>query len=156
MKHLTSEKTIDTKPNRSIKQFASNYGVHIKAYPADNGRFADNTFRASCEQQQHALTFCGLNAHFQNGIAERAIRDITEAARTMLLHAIARWPGHMHCAVHLHNTVPVLLDGTSRLERFSGVNVGSRMKDNHTFGCPVFALQNDLAVQVGSKGTIKS
>jgi hypothetical protein len=47
--------------------------------------------------------------------------------------------------VQLHNSVPVLNDGTSRLERFSGVNVGSRMKENHTFGCPVFALQNDLA-----------
>jgi hypothetical protein len=43
-------------------------------------------------------------------------------------------------AVHIYNTSPVLPDGTSRLEKFSGTTVGFRMKDNHTFGCPVFAL----------------
>ena len=48
-------------------------------------------------------------------------------------------------AVYIYNTAPVLIDGKSRIELFSGVNVGFRMKDNHVFGCPVFALQNDLA-----------
>jgi hypothetical protein len=48
-------------------------------------------------------------------------------------------------AVHVHNTAPVLPNGTSRFERFSSINVGFRMKDNHAFGCPVFALKNDLA-----------
>jgi hypothetical protein len=47
--------------------------------------------------------------------------------------------------VHVNNTASVLLDGTLHLEQFSGINVGFRMKDNHAFGCPVFALQNDLA-----------
>ncbi len=100
------------------------------------------------------ITYCGVNAHFQNGIAERAIRDITDSARTMLLHAKARWPSAVHLclwpyalryAVYIHNTVPVLLNGRSRIELFSGVNVGFRMKDNHAFGCPVFAMQNSLA-----------
>jgi hypothetical protein len=48
-------------------------------------------------------------------------------------------------AVYIYNTAPVLLDGKSRIELFSGVNVGFCMKDNHVFGCPMFALQNDLA-----------
>ena len=48
----------------------------------------------------------------------------------------------------IHNTVPVLLDGRSRLELFSGANVGFRMKDNHAFACPVFALQNTLAAGI--------
>jgi hypothetical protein len=39
----------------------------------------------------------------------------------------------------------MLDNGTLRLERFSGTSVGYRMKDHHIFGCPVFALQNDLA-----------
>ena len=72
----------------------------------------------------------------------------------MLLHAKARWPSAVHLclwpyavrmAVYIYNTAPVLLDGKSRIELFSGVNVGFRMKDNHVFGCPVFALQNNLA-----------
>ncbi len=44
-----------------------------------------------------------------------------------------------------HNSQPVLEDGTLRLEIFSSICVGSNMKLVHTFGCPVFALQNALA-----------
>jgi hypothetical protein len=39
----------------------------------------------------------------------------------------------------------VLEDGTSRLEIFSSIWVGSNIKHAHTFACPVFALQNTLA-----------
>eukprot|EP00804_Cyclotella_cryptica_P005599 CCRYP_003078-RA/>CCRYP_003078-RA protein AED:0.11 eAED:0.06 QI:0/-1/0/1/-1/0/1/0/102 len=101
---------------------APQIGVRIKQYHADNGRFADKAFKQHCSHQKQAITYCGVNAHFQNGIAERAIRDITEATRTMLLHAKARWPSAVHLslwpyavrmAVHIRNTVPVLLDGRS-------------------------------------------
>ena len=51
----------------------------------------------------------------------------------------------MRCALHIYNTAPVLQDGTSREEKFSGVQVGFNMRDNHTFGCPVYALSNVLA-----------
>ena len=85
---------------------------------------------------------------------QRAIRDITEGGRKQLLHAMARWPEAvdlalwpyaLRYAVHLYNTVPVLEDGISRLELFAGTQVGKRMRDHHTFACPVFALQNSLA-----------
>jgi hypothetical protein len=36
-------------------------------------------------------------------------------------------------------------DGTSRLELVSSIQVGSNLRHVHTFGCPVFALQNVLA-----------
>ena len=39
----------------------------------------------------------------------------------------------------------MLEDCTSSLELFSSIRVGSNMKHVHTFGCPVFALQNALA-----------
>ena len=45
----------------------------------------------------------------------------------------------------LHNSLPVLEDGTSRLELFSSICVGCNMKHMHTFACPVFALDNALA-----------
>jgi hypothetical protein len=57
----------------------------------------------------------------------------------------ALWPYALHNAVLLHNSLPVLEDGTSRLELFSSIRVGCNMKHVHTFGCPVFALQNALA-----------
>ncbi len=92
--------------------------------------------------------------HFQNGIAEQAIHDLFESVHKQLLHVRARWPKavcfalwpYAICnAAHLHNSLPVLEDGTSRLELFSSIRVGSNMKHVHTFGCPVFALQNALA-----------
>jgi hypothetical protein len=41
--------------------------------------------------------------------------------------------------------LPILEDGTSRLELFSSIRLGVKMRHMHTFGCPVFALQNELA-----------
>jgi hypothetical protein len=58
---------------------------------------------------------------------------------------VALWPYALHSAALLHNTLPVLEDGTSRLELFSSIQVGANMKHVHTFACPVFALQNALA-----------
>ncbi len=51
----------------------------------------------------------------------------------------------MQNAAYLYNNLPVLKDGTFRLELFSSIQVGSNLKHVHTFGCPVFALQNALA-----------
>ena len=46
---------------------------------------------------------------------------------------------------YLNNVLPTGEEGESKLELFSGIRVGSNMKNLHTFGCPVFALQNALA-----------
>jgi hypothetical protein len=43
-------------------------------------------------------------------------------------------------------SLPVLEGGSSRLELFSSIRVGASMKHLHTFGCPVFALHNALAL----------
>jgi hypothetical protein len=139
----------------AFESFATKNGVKIQHYHCDNGRFSDNAFKQACHKQRQQLIFCGVNAHFQNGIAEQAIRDLLESSvRKQLLHACACWPQAVHFALWpyalhnaalLHNSLPVLEDGTSRLELFSSIRVGSNMKHVHTFGCPVFALQNALA-----------
>ena len=152
MHSLSSEEMMAAK--RAFEIFANQHGVRILHYHADNGRFADNAFKSACKQANQQLTFCGVNAHFQNGIAERSIRDLTENARKQLLHARQRWPDAVHLSLWpyalrsaclLHNTLPVMQDGSSRLEIFSGIRVGMRMRDIHAFGCPVFALQTQLA-----------
>ncbi len=51
----------------------------------------------------------------------------------------------MQNAAYLHNILPVLEDGTSRLELFSSIWVGSNLKHVHTFGCLMSPLQNVLA-----------
>jgi hypothetical protein len=94
------------------------------------------------QESNQQLTFCGVNAHFQNGIAERAIRDLSDSARKQLLHARQRWPAAVYVALWpyalrstalLHNALPVLEDGTSRLKLFSSIQVGANMKHVHTF-----------------------
>ena len=158
MTNLSSNEALKAK--LAFEQFATNNHVSIEHYHADNGCFADNAFIAHCTLWQQRLTYCGVNTHFQNGIAERAIRDIMEAGRKQLLHAMARWPTAVNLAlwpcvvryaVDLYNTVPVLSDRTSRLEKLSSTSVGARMRDYHTFACPMFALQN--AISAGKHDT---
>ncbi len=139
---------------RVFKTFAAKHGVRIQNYHCDNGCFYDNAFQQSCHDSHHCLTFCGVNAHFQNGIAERAIQNLSKSTCKQLLHVHAQWPAAVHFALWpyalrnaalLHINLPVLEDGTSWLELFSSICVGANMKHMHTFACPVFALQNTLA-----------
>jgi hypothetical protein len=127
---------------QALEKFAAEHGVHILHYHCDNGQFADNAWKQSCKASRQRLTLCGVNAHFQNGIAERAIWDLLESARKQLLHTCARWPAAVHFALWpyalhnatlLHNSLPMLEDGTSRLELFSSIRVGCNMKHVHTF-----------------------
>ena len=77
---------------QSFERFAWDHGVKILHYHADNGRFADNGFIQACKDNNQGITYCGVNAHFQNGITEKTIRDLQEQARTMLLFAVHKWP----------------------------------------------------------------
>ncbi len=139
----------------AFEKYAAKHGIPIKHYHCNNGQFADNAFKQSCRSNHQRLTFCGVNAHFQNGIVERAICNLSNSARKQLLHTHSRWPAPVHFALLpyalrnaalLHNSsLPVLEDGTSRLELFSSIQVGGNMKHMHTFECPAFALQNALA-----------
>jgi hypothetical protein len=88
--NLTSSENIDAK--QAFERYATEHGVRIAHYHCNNGRFADTAFVRSCKESHQKLTFCGVNAHFQNGIAERAIRDLSESARKQLLHAKQCWP----------------------------------------------------------------
>ncbi len=116
--NLTSSETIDAK--RAFERFAAKHSVKIAHYHCDNGRFADTAFVRSCEELRQKLTFCGVNAHFQNGIAERAICNLSESARKQLLHAkqrwpqvvsIALWPYALRSVAYLHNVLPALNEG---------------------------------------------
>jgi hypothetical protein len=77
---------------RSFEAYASTHGVKIRHYHADNGRFAEKLFLNNCELAGQKVSPCGVSAHFQNGIAERRIKDLTKRSRTSLLHAMHRWP----------------------------------------------------------------
>ncbi len=46
------------------------HGVKVRAYRADNGIMACHEYVAHVNQNQQSITYCGVNAHGQNGIAE--------------------------------------------------------------------------------------
>ena len=151
LEKISGLETLEAK--RNFERFAAEHGVSIRHYHCDNGRFSEKLFMDSCAANNQRITFCGVNAHFQNGIAEKAIRDVTEAARKMLLHAKLRWPSAMDLslwpyamryATYITNYTPIC-DGKSRIELFTNSDVGTSLKTFHTFGCPVFALNNELA-----------
>jgi hypothetical protein len=79
MTKLTSEETMEAK--QAFKHFAKQHGIRILHYHCDNRQFADNAFKNSCSAKGQQLTFCGVNAHFQNDIVEKAIRFLRESAR---------------------------------------------------------------------------
>ena len=89
-KRITSAETVLAK--QSFERFARDHGVKILHYHADNSRFADNGFIQACKDNNQGITYCGVNAHFQNGVAEKRIRDLQEQAQTMLLFAVHKWP----------------------------------------------------------------
>jgi hypothetical protein len=143
--NLTGKETVNTK--RAFECFTTKHGVCIAHYHCNNGHFADSLFCQACESQGQKLTFCGVNAHFQNGITERAICNLSKSARKQLLHtrqcwpqavSTALWPYALRHAAHLSNVLPTGKDGKSKLKLFSRIKVGSNMRFLHTFGCPVF------------------
>ena len=125
------------------------HNVFVEHYHCDNGRFADEAFIDDITKKGQTISYCAAYAHFQNGKAEKAIQDVQDMARTMLLHAKARWPDAIHLslwpyamrmAIHIMNHLPDEADGSSRIEKFSRVEVQAKMQHFHTFGCPVYAL----------------
>ena len=65
---LTSAETIEAKENVETK--ARESGVAVKHNHAGNGCFADNAFQEYCAKKGQSLTFCRVNAHWQNRVAE--------------------------------------------------------------------------------------
>ena len=153
---ITSNETLKAK--QSFEALAKSLGVKIQHYHADNGRFADKAFLKDVEEKGQTISFCGVRAHFQNGIAERRIRDLQERARTMLIHAQNKWPHAIDAslwpyAIRLtcdidNNTLRTGMH-QSRSEIFSSVQIQPRLKYYHTFGCPAYVLRSTNVAEKG-------
>eukprot|EP00978_Attheya_sp_CCMP212_P040126 scaffold215756_cov65-Attheya_sp.AAC.1 len=148
---LTSAKTLESK--REFERYAKQRGIDVLHYHADNGRFADNMFRNDVLDKGQTISYCGVNAHWQNGIAEKKIRDLTEQARTIWLFAQNRspiavsihlWPYALRSANDSLNHAPRILDKVIPVEAFTGGESPMLICQQHTFGCPVYALNNKL------------
>ena len=157
-KTASAEETIEGK--RAFEAIARREGVRIENYHADNGVFRANEWDAECKRLGQGMSYAGVNAHHQNGMAERRVRELQDLARTMLIHANARWrdnvtahlwPYAIRTANEAFNHTPSFQDQDRRtpIELFTGSNVASNPKHWKPFGCPVYVLAS--ALQGGSR-----
>ena len=146
-KMLTSAETVESK--QAFESYARNQSVTVQYYHTYNGKFVDNAFIQSVVDIGQTISYCGVNAHFQNEISEKRIRDLQEQDRKQLLHAKSRWPlaikinlwtYALQKAKNLHNSLPDREDGSYPIERFGRVPVAPRIAHNHTFVCPIYDL----------------
>ena len=156
-KRLTSDETVMVK--HAFESSADQCGVKVIHYHADNGPFTDNAFIADCKAQRQGLSYYRVNAHFQNRIAERRIRDLQEQTRTSMLYSmnkwkrmilICLWPYAMRHANDVANVTPRKGEDQSPLEHFSGVKITPKLRHFHEFGCPTYVLDNALQSGQGS------
>ncbi len=68
MRDLTLAETLLAK--HAYEKFPALLGMDSKAYHADNGQFPDKGFWDNCTLSNQTITFCGVQSHHQNGIAE--------------------------------------------------------------------------------------
>ena len=152
----TSESTsvtdlIDSKAR--MEAFAERYNIRIKRFRTDNGAFISNDFANHMRKAKQKLSACGVGAHWQNGIAERYIGSITRWARTLLLHAMSRWPSviteefwtfAVNQAVNIHNATRQHGKTKCPWEMYTNESCPWKPSDFQVFGCPVYILDKDL------------
>ncbi len=151
-RQLTSEETVQGKV--AFEKFCEARGVTVKHYHADNGRFSDKGFVNHVTANRQSITYCGVNAHFQNGMAEKRIRDLQDQTTTMLMHAESKWPDVISAnlwpyalreASETLNATPGKVTGRVANQMFSGSNTPTVLRHFHPFGCPTYVLNDSLA-----------
>ena len=134
-----AKQTLEAK--NAFERFASANNVHIQHYHADNGRFAEPTSVNDINSKGQTISFSGVGAHHQNGVAERRIRDLQDGARAMLIHAYRRWPNAISVNLWpyaLRNATDIRNATTN--EKGNMTPVAAKLTSFHPFGCPVYVL----------------
>eukprot|EP00934_Nitzschia_sp_Nitz4_P006171 Nitzschia sp. Nitz4//scaffold433_size7783//3146//4816//NITZ4_009149-RA/size7783-exonerate_protein2genome-gene-0.0-mRNA-1//-1//CDS//3329551824//6161//frame0 len=150
-----------TMSKRKFEQWAAEQNVpRIEAYRADNKPFANKTFQADVDSLGQSISFSGVGAKHQNGVAERSIQTISNWARTMLLHQVLHWPEQadltlwpfaLEHAVYIWNRLPRKGGKLSPLELFTRTKDPgyASLQSLHVWGCPTYVL--DATLQDGKK-----
>jgi len=155
-KTQTVEETLEAKT--AFEQHALQHGVKITSYHADNGVFRANKWVQDCIRKHQTLTFAGVNAHHQNGRAERRIGLLQELTRTQLIHlahhwkqidAVHLWPYAMRLAnLNLNNTPNMQHKSKlTALQLFTNTTVNANPNHQYPFGTPIYVLNQALQQQ---------
>lgn len=148
---IATTELVKSKPE--FEHFMACYNVQIQNIQADNGAYSVHLFKDACLQQQQNLTFCAVGTHWQNGITECLIGTITHRARTVLLHAMVKWPSMitediwtfaLRHAVNFHNSSLRKDKNVTPHEAFTGELSPWMITDFTVFGPPAYMLQKEL------------
>jgi hypothetical protein len=137
-----------------VEREARDANVKIKKYHLDNGVFSSKEFKDHCTKLGQDLTFSGVGAKFQNGVAERSIGTVSNMARANMVHALLHWPGQnfidmwplaMQYAVWVYNKIPHFVAKQTPEELWTKIKLpDSHLPRAHAFGCPVYVLDAKL------------
>ena len=116
VEHQVGFSAIETiRAKQEFERYSISVGVYVKSYLTDSGTFKATSFVQHIKTHNQRIHYCGANAHHKNGVAERAVKSISNMARAMLLHASSHWkngidaslwPMAVKYAVHLFNCLP--------------------------------------------------
>ena len=67
---LTASDTLQAK--QAFERHCESFGIKVRQYHANNRHFGERAFIEDVQQQGQTISYCRVNAHFQNGIAENA------------------------------------------------------------------------------------
>ena len=153
---LNASDTINAKVE--FERHCRDMGVEVDSYHTDNGVYKSQAFTEEIARNSQSIRFSGVGAHFQNGVAEGAIRIVVTKARTMILHAEIMWPEAkdpslwpmaLSHAVHLYNNTPNPT-GIAPIEVFSRtISDHQALRLSHTWGCPTYVLEPRLTTAGG-------
>jgi hypothetical protein len=150
-KTCSGEETLDAK--MAFEGFAYSMNVRVQHYHTDNRQFCENLWMNNVKKEGQTIHFCSVNAHFQNRVAEQQIRDLSDGAQTLLLHAKERWSQAISAhlwpyTVRRRNNVYSATQKESKraspLEIFSNTTIRPQLKHFHAFGCPAYRLNRSL------------
>jgi hypothetical protein len=105
------------------------------------------------EGSKQTISFCGVGAHHQNGIAEKRIGALQRRGTTLLLHAQRRWPDAINthlwtyairAANDSRNYAPTNENDTSPMSRLCTTSSIPTIQNQHHFGCPTYVLKKEL------------
>jgi len=144
----------------AYEKFAYQFGIKLKKFRADNAPFRAAEFKEDLELKEQDIDYSGVGAHFQNGVAERALQTVTMWARSAMLHQALHWPSEfspdlwpfaLEHAVHIWNHLPSHHGRLAPIELFTGVKLPEykAISQARVWGCPVYVL--DPKIQDGKK-----
>jgi hypothetical protein len=125
---------------------------------ADNERFAERlSLGRHAELHGQNLSISGIDARFQNGIADKETQDLTERARTSMLRIMnSRWPSAvtisnfwpyaLRFANDIHKSIPSLANLCAPLELVSNAPVRPQVLGFHSTFCPVYCFAEEATL----------